>query len=226
MDMTISFLSGALNLFKQKLHSMQFLKKISVFSSLTQGNVCFQQSRLNPEKTIHGISPCVNFKVVFRIKNSLSSKFTFKDKISKEMHFLLSYKFQCSSRNTTYYGKNKCLFKIRVSEHIWVSPHAGKYIKFTKNSAVCDHMLVCDNIVSFDDFSVLAYGTSDFRIKLYGSLLIHRKYIKFTKNSAVCDHMLVCDNIVSFDDFSVLAYGTSDFRIKLYGSLLIHRHWP
>ena len=37
-----------------------------------------------------------------------------------------------------------------------------------------DDMLVCNNIVSSEDFSVLAYGTSDFRIRLQESLLIYR----------------------------------------------------
>ena len=35
-------------------------------------------------------------------------------------------------------------------------------------------MLVCNNIVSFEDFSVLGDGANDFRIKLHESLLIHR----------------------------------------------------
>ena len=56
-----------------------------------------------------------------------------------------------------------------------VSAHTGKNIKSTKNSAVRHHMLVCNSIVSFEDFSVLANGTSDFRIKLQESLLIHRE---------------------------------------------------
>ena len=45
------------------------------------------------EKTIRDILPCVNLKVVFRIKNRLSSKFTFKDKISKEIvpYFVTSF---------------------------------------------------------------------------------------------------------------------------------------
>ena len=34
-------------------------------------------------------------------------------------------------------------------------------------------MLVCNNIVSFEDFSVLVYGTNHFRIKLQESLLIY-----------------------------------------------------
>ena len=90
------------------------------------------------------------------------------------MHSLLCYKFQCSSCNATYYGKTKRHFKVRVSEHMRVFAHTGKNIKSTKNSVVRDHMLVCNNIVSFEDFSVLANGTNDFRIKLQEHPLIHR----------------------------------------------------
>ena len=62
--------------------------------------------------------------------------------------------------------KEKRHFRIRVSEHMGVSAHTGKNIKSTKNSAVRDHRLVCNSIVSFEDFSVLANGTNAFRIKL------------------------------------------------------------
>ena len=84
------------------------------------------------EKTIRDVFPYVNLKVVFKIKNRLSSKFTFKDKISKEMCSLLCYKFQCSSCNATYYGKTKHPFKVHVSEHMRVSARTGKHIKSTK----------------------------------------------------------------------------------------------
>ena len=57
---------------------------------------------------------------------------------------------------------------------IFLPARTGKNIKSTKNSAVRDHMLVCNNIASFEDFSVLAHGTNDFRIKMQESLLIHR----------------------------------------------------
>ena len=82
--------------------------------------------------------------------------------------------FQGSSCSATNYVKTKGHFKVRVSEHMEVSARTGKNIKSTKNSAVRDHMLVCNNIVSFEDFSVLANGTNDFRIKLQESLLIYR----------------------------------------------------
>ena len=125
------------------------------------------------EKGIGDILPWVNLKVDFRIKNRLSSKFTIKDKISKKP-FLLCYKFQCSSCNATYYGKTKRQFKVCISELMSISARTSKNIKSTKNFVVFDHMLVCDDIVSFEDFFVLDNGTNDFRMKLQESLLIHR----------------------------------------------------
>ena len=64
-----------------------------------------------------------------------------------------------------------------------VSARTGKNIKFIKSSAVCDHMLVCNNIVSFEDFSVFANETNDFRIELQESLLIHHDGTQLNKTS-------------------------------------------
>ena len=77
-------------------------------------------SKVNFRKNYPDILPCVNLKVVFRIKKRLTFKFTFKDKISKEMRSLLCYKFQCSSYSATYYGKTKRHFKIRIFLHVQV----------------------------------------------------------------------------------------------------------
>lgn len=93
-----------------------------------------------------GILPFVTLKAVFRIKNRLNSRVTFKDKISKEMLPLFFYKFQCCSRSATCYGKTKRHFKVCIFENMGFSSHTGK------NSAVWDLMLVCGNIVSFGEF--------------------------------------------------------------------------
>ena len=104
------------------------------------------------------------------------------------MRSLLCYKIQCSSCNATYYGKAKHHFKVRVSEHMGVSARTGKNIKSTKTSAV--HMLVCNNIVLFEDFSVLANGTNYFLIKLPESLLIHRDEPQSNKTTESTTFML------------------------------------
>ena len=120
-------------------------------------------------KTIRDILPCVNLKVVFRIKNRLSSKFTFKEKIPKEMRSLLCYKFQCVSCKATYHGKTKLYFKVRVSE---------------------PKILLCLIIVSFEEISVLANETNDFRIKLQENLLIHCDGPQLNKTSESAPLML------------------------------------
>ena len=96
--------------------------------------------RPTSEKTICDIFLCDNL-VVFRIKNRLGSTFIIKDKISKEVRFLLCYKFQCSSSKATCYGKTKLHFQVCVSENMGVSERTGKNIKSAKNSTSLDHSL-------------------------------------------------------------------------------------
>ena len=106
------------------------------------------------------------------------------------MRSLLCYKFQCCSYNATYNGKTKRHFQVRVSEHMGVSARTDKNIKSTKNSPVHDYMLACNNVVSFEDFSVLSNGTNDFMIKLQGSLLIHCNGPQLNKTSESAPLML------------------------------------
>ena len=68
---------------------------------------------------------------------------------------LLWYNFQCSSCSATYYGKTKNVTLRFVSLIMNISASTGKNIKSAKNYVVSDHMLFCDSIVSFEDFSVL-----------------------------------------------------------------------
>ena len=70
------------------------------------------------------------------------------------------------------------------------SARKGKNIKSTINSVVCDHMLICNNIVSFEGFSGLANGTNDFRIKLEESLLVHHDRPQLNKTSESAPLML------------------------------------
>ena len=93
---------------------------------------------------------------------------------------LNSHYYCCSA---TYNGKSKRHFKDCVSEHIGVFERTGKNIKSTKNSAVGNHILVCNNIVSFEDFSVLTNGTNGFRKKLQESIFIHRDGPQLNKKS-------------------------------------------
>ena len=82
------------------------------------------------------------------------------------------YKFSCGRCNVaTNYGETCQHLSVRVGEHSDVSPLPGKKSKSKKPTAVKDHMLFCDRIVSIDDFKILATNDSDFYVKVKESLL-------------------------------------------------------
>ena len=58
-----------------------------------------------------------NFRIAFQTKCKLVNSFTFKDKIPFFLCFGIVYKFKCSGCNTTYYGKAKRHFKVRMCEY-------------------------------------------------------------------------------------------------------------
>ena len=94
------------------------------------------------------------------------------------------YKFTYSICNATYYSEKCRHFKVRVGERSGISPLMIKQSKSKKSTAVKDHMLICDQTVSFDDFKVLASSNSEFHLKIKESLLILRDQPVLNKNEA------------------------------------------
>ena len=60
------------------------------------------------------------------------------------------------------------------TEHSGISPLTNNGPNKKKTTAVKDHLLICDQPVSFDDFKVLASSNSEFHLKIKESLLISR----------------------------------------------------
>ena len=94
------------------------------------------------------------------------------------------YKFSCGRCNAIYYGETCRHLSVRVGEHSGVSPFTRKKSKSKKSTAVKDHKLFCDHIVSIDDFKILATSDSDFHVKVKESLLISRDEPILNKNEA------------------------------------------
>ena len=70
-------------------------------------------------------------------------------------------------------------------EHSVISPLTNKRSKSkSRLTAVKDHMLVCDQPVSFDDFKELASSNSEFHLKIRESLIISRDQPVLNKNEA------------------------------------------
>ena len=80
------------------------------------------------------------------------------------------YKFQCES----YYGESIRQLEIRSGEPLDVSPLAAKKVKPSNNSAICDQLIHCNFLPSFDNFSVLAHENKKYLLEIKESLLIMR----------------------------------------------------
>ena len=65
-----------------------------------------------------------------------------------------------------------------------ISPLTNERSKSKKSTAVKDHMLICDQPVSSDDFKVLASCNSEFHLKIKEILLISRDQPVLNKNEA------------------------------------------
>ena len=118
--------------------------------------------------------PYCNIQFVFQTKCKISNFFTFKDKIPSSLRSGIVYKFQCGHGNATYYGKSKRHFKVRICEHLGISPITGKRVKGDDDSAIKGHLLFCNHAPGFEEFSILANSSYGFKVTLMESLLINR----------------------------------------------------
>ena len=123
-------------------------------------------------------------RVTFKSSTRISNFFRFKDRMSHCLRSNAVYKFSCGRCNVPAAAKHVGNLSVRVGKHLGVSPLTGKKSKSKKSTstAVKDHMLFCDHIVSIDDFKILATSDSDFHVKVKESLLASRDKPILNKN--------------------------------------------
>ena len=120
--------------------------------------------------------PYCNIRFAFQAKCKISNFFTIKDKFPSLLLSSIVYKFQCGGCNATYYGKTKCHFKVRMYEHLGISALTGKTVKGDDDSTIKEYLLFCNHAPDFEDFSILATSSNDFKVLSMKSLLINRDH--------------------------------------------------
>ena len=115
----------------------------------------------------NNISFC-KIKIIFKLSTPLANFFNFKDKMPLCLRSNIVYEFARGRCNATYYGETCHHFKVRVG----ISPLTNKRSKSKKSTAVKDHMLMYNQLVSLDDFKALASSNSAFHLNIKESLLI------------------------------------------------------
>ena len=113
-----------------------------------------------------------SLNLIFQSPSKLHTLFKFKDSLDRKIPSDLIYRYTCSNCNITYYRKTYQHFFTRASQHMGISKLTEKRVKNMKESAVSDHCLQRDCIISFDNFDVLAPDTNNFRLLIKETLLI------------------------------------------------------
>ena len=133
------------------------MKKKHILLVLPYCGVIFLQTRPKLQQAFEDVLNC--YKLLFRF-------FPFKDPLSKDLIYGVVYKFQCGLCSKSYYGENISHLNIRFGEHIGVPPLTGTKVKSINNKAVGDHLLHCNYLYSFNNFSILEHEKKSFYQKL------------------------------------------------------------
>ena len=78
----------------------------------------------------------------------------------------------CGRCNTTYYGEMDRHLKVRSREETGILSLTFKKTKQSKESAIRNHLLNCNSIPSFEEFTISTNGNNKFVFEIKESLLI------------------------------------------------------
>lgn len=120
--------------------------------------------------------PNAKLKIIWTCGIKIGNYFKFKDIIPSHIRSLVIYQYTCSGCNTTYIGKTKRHFKVRMCEHLGISHLTGKKLKYNYSNAtaVREHIEKSGHIGNFDDFNILNSARNDFECLIKESLLIKK----------------------------------------------------
>ena len=108
--------------------------------------------------------------IAFKCQTKLSNSFQYKGHIPKGLISGVVYKFQCGLCNESHYGESIRHLDIKSGEHIFVSPLTRKKVKPVNNNSVRDHLLHCNYLPSFDNFSILVHENKKLLLEIKESL--------------------------------------------------------
>ena len=161
--------------------ALTFEKKELIIALSYLGNLSLA-IRTHLQNSISKNLPFCNVKVIFKSTTCLSTFYRYKDKVPFNLCSNAVSKFWCSRCNVSYYD-NKCQhLNIRVGEDSGVSPLTGKKSNAKTTTAIKDHMLLCDHVVSLKDFEILASINSEFYHNIKESILIPRDKPELNRN--------------------------------------------
>ena len=130
------------------------------------------QTRTKLRESVKGLLNSCKFQIVFKSQGKLSNVFRFKDRLPFDLVSGVVCKYTCGICNSTYYGETDRHLKVRSGGDIGVSPLTFKKTKPSKESAIHDHLLNCNKIPSFEEFTIFTDGNNNFVVEIKKACLL------------------------------------------------------
>ena len=146
-------------------------KKTLILSLPCPGDISLQ-TRTKLRKSFKSTVNCCKLQIVFKSQRKLANVFRFKYRLPFDLLSGVVYKYTCGTCNSSYYGEMDRHLKFRSGEHIGVPLLTFGKVEPTKEIAICDHLLNCNNTASFGEFTISAYGPHKCILEIKESLLI------------------------------------------------------
>ena len=166
-------------LFIKRLQLITVEKKTLLLSLPYLGEISLQ-TRTKLRKSLKGLLNSCELQIVFKSQRRLLNVFRFKDRLPRDIVSGVVYKYTCGRCNSTYYGETNRHLKVRSVEHIVISPSTFKKTKASIASR--DHLLNCNNIPFFEEFTILTNVNNKFDLQIKENLLIKRERPILNKN--------------------------------------------
>ena len=127
-------------------------KKTLILSLQYLGDISLK-TKTKLSKFFKDILNCCKLQIVFKRQRKLANVFQFKDWLPFNLVSGVICKYMC---NSSYYGETNRHLKVRSGEHIVISPWTFKKVQPSKESAIHDHLIICNNIPYFYHLSIWA----------------------------------------------------------------------
>ena len=150
------------------------VEKKTLFLSLPYLGEISLQTRSSLRNSLKGLLNSCKLQTVFKSQRKLSNVFRFKGCLPSDLVSRVVHKYTCDRCDSTYSGETDRHLKVRSGEHIGISPLTFKKTKTSKESVIRDHLLNCNNISTFEEFTILTKRNNKFNLEIKESLLIKR----------------------------------------------------
>ena len=182
----MSFIDNCFKTFVDKLlikhPQLTTVEKKTLFLSLPYLGEISILTRTKLSKSFKGLLNSCKLQIVFKSQRKLSNVSRFKDRLPFNLVSGVVYKYTCGRCSSSYYGETERHLKVRSEEHIGISPLTFKKTKPLKESAIRDYLLNCNNIPSFEEFTILVNANNKFVLEIKESLFINRDSPILNKN--------------------------------------------